>query len=214
MTRDVRYWDRMSGAPYYLVEKMATQKAFRHLLRTTLRLSPGDRVLDLGCGPGVHLDELRAAVSDSGHVLGIDYSPKMIARARRRVSAWPNVEIRQADATTLDLDPSSFDAVLASFSISATRNVPATVSAIHRVLRPGGRLFAPDMRLVPCGAGAPVLWGLGVIYRSVARWTGVDVLETVRNTFGEAEVVNPAGEPLASTPRFAPVVMITATKAL
>jgi ubiquinone/menaquinone biosynthesis C-methylase UbiE len=209
MTRDVRHWDRMSGAPYALVEKMSTQETFRRLIRTTLRLAPGDRVLDLGCGTGAYLDELRAAVGESGHVLAVDYSPKMVAKARARAAAWDNVEVRQADATTLDLEPESFDAVLASFSISATQDVPATVDGIHRVLRPGGRLFAPDMRLVP---GGPLSWGLGVVYRSVARWTGVDVLDTVRATFGAADIVNPDGVPLPTLPRLTPVVMITATK--
>lgn len=206
MTRDVRYWDRMSGTPYRLVEKVSRQETFRRLIGVTLRLSPGDRVLDLGCGTGAYLADLR---TEGGHVLGIDYSPKMIAKAHARAAAWDDVEVRQADATTLDLEPSSFDAVLASFSISATQDVPATIEGIHRVLRPGGRLFAPDMRLVP---GGPLIWGLGVIYRSVARWTGVDVLDTIRSTFGTAEVVNPDGVPLPAIPRFAPVVMITATK--
>lgn len=188
------------------------QKAYRHLIRAALRLSPGDRVLDLGCGPGTYLDELRAAVGPDGHVLGVDYSPKMIEKATARATAWPNVELSLADATSLDLPASSFDAVLASFSISATQNVPATVSAVHRVLRPGGRLFAPDMRLVSNGANTPLMWSLGVIYRSVARWTGVDVLDTIRTTFGNAEAVNKNGAPLPSLPSFAPVLMITATK--
>jgi ubiquinone/menaquinone biosynthesis C-methylase UbiE len=199
----------MSGGPYKLAEKMFTQETFRRLIHTTLRLSPGDRVLDLGCGTGAYLDELRTA---DGFVLGVDYSPKMITKARTRAAAWDDVEVRLADATTLDLPPASFDAVLASFSISATQDVPATVESIHRVLRPGGRLFAPDMRLVPGGLSTPLIWGLGVIYRSVARWTGVDVLDTVRTTFGAAEIVNPNGVPLPSTPTFAPVAMITATK--
>src|SRR5262245_37270934 len=134
MARDVRHWDRMSGTPYDLVERLSTQAVYRRLIRTTLRLTPGDRVLDLGCGPGTYLDALR---TDGGHVLGVDYSPKMVAKARTRAATWDDVEIRHADATTLDLAPASVDAVLASFSISATQDVPATVANIHRVLRPG-----------------------------------------------------------------------------
>lgn len=97
---------------------------------------------------------------------------------------------------------------LASCSINATQNVPTTVEAVHRVLRPGGRLFAPDIRLVYGGA---LIWGLGVIYRSLARWTGVDVLDTVRTTFGAADIVDPDGNPLPAPPRLAPVLLITAT---
>lgn len=212
MTRDVRHWNRVSGKPADMVEKLKSQQAFHHLIRTTLTLSPGDRVLDLGCGTGAYLPVLRAAVGDDGHVLAIDYSPAMVARATARAAAWDNVEVRQADATTVNLPPDTYDAVLASFSISATQDVPATVAAIHRTLRPGGRLFAPDMHLVPRGLGAPAIWAMRLAYRLVARWTGVDVFATIRTQFGAVAAVNAEGEPLSSLPRFAPVLMITATK--
>jgi ubiquinone/menaquinone biosynthesis C-methylase UbiE len=212
MTRDLRYWDLVSGKPAELVEKLPTHEAFHHLIRTTLRLRPGDRVLDLGCGTGMHLPALHDEVGPDGHVLAIDYSPKMVAKTATRAAGWDNVEVRHADATTVELEHDAYDAVLASFSISATQDVPATVANIHRALRQSGRLFAPDMHLVPRGLGAPVMWTLGLAYRLVARWTGVDVLDTVRTQFGEAAAVNGQGEPLPRLPAFAPVLMITATK--
>lgn len=208
MTRDVRTWDRVSGMPARLFERMPGHDDFRRLIRTTLDLNPGDRVLDLGCGTGTYLSELRDAVGPDGHVLGLDYSPKMVAKATARAAGWDNVDIRQADATTVDLGEGAYDAVLASFSISATQDVPATVANIHRALRPGGRLFAPDMHLVP----APLRWTLGLVYRAVARWTGVDVLATVRGTFGAATAVDGKGMPVPRVPAYMPVLMITAAK--
>lgn len=208
MTRDVRHWDRVSGTPSNLVERMSAQATYRQLIRTTLQLRPGDRVLDLGCGTGTYLPVLRDEVGQVGHVLGIDYSPKMFARATARVAGWDNVVVEHADATTADLGDNEYDAVLASFSISATQDVPATVANIHRALKPGGRLFAPDMHLV----SAPMRWTLGVVYRLVARWTGVDVYDTIRTTFGNATAVNGQGVPVTRTPAHMPVLMITATK--
>jgi hypothetical protein len=58
--------------------------------------------------------------------------------------------------------------------------------------------------------GEPV--GPGPAYRLIARWTGVDVLTTVRTEFGTAAPVNGQGDPLPRVPTFAPVLMITATK--
>jgi ubiquinone/menaquinone biosynthesis C-methylase UbiE len=213
MARDVRYWDRVSGRPMKLVEKLDSRGAFEHLIRTTLALRPGDRVLDLGCGTGVNLAALRHAVGEDGEVLGIDYSPKMVEKAKARAAQWDNVEVRQADATTVALDPDHYDAVLASFSISATQDVPAVVRTIHRTLRSGGRLFAPDMHLVPRGIGTPAILAIRLVYWVFAKWTGVDVLTTIRTEFGNATPVNGEGKPIQRMPAFAPVLMITAEKA-
>ncbi|OLF17008.1 class I SAM-dependent methyltransferase [Actinophytocola xanthii] len=212
MGRERTIWNWYGGMPVQAVEWFGTQREFLRLITTTLALRQGDRVVDLGCGGGLHLPALREAVGPHGHVLGLDFSPRMAAKAAARAAAWENVEVRQADMTTVELEPEAWDGALASFSISATRDVAGAVANIHRALRPGGRLFAPDMHLVARGLGAPVTAAFGLVYRLLAGWTGVDVLETVRARFGSAEVVNRSGVPLATLPSFAPVLMITATK--
>jgi ubiquinone/menaquinone biosynthesis C-methylase UbiE len=209
MSRDVRYWDKISGRPMTMVENLKSRPAFESLIRTTLQLRPGDRVLDIGCGTGGYLHVLREAVGEEGEVLALDYSPKMAEKAKARAAQWENVEVRQADATTVSLPTGHYDAALASFSISATQNVPATVANIHNALRDGGRLFAPDMHLV---ANTPLIWTIRLLYRATARWTGVDVLSTIRTQFGNAEPVTGEGKPLTTPPKFAPVLMITAQK--
>ena len=214
MTRDVRYWNRVSGRPYDVLERMMSPVMFGRLIVRALGLRPGDRVLDLGCGTGMNLPALREAIGGDGYLHAVDYSPGMVIKARARVDrhGWDNVTVEHGDATALELAPSGFDAVLASFSISATQDVPATVDNIHSVLRPGGRLFAADMRLVPQGFSAPVIWTLGRIYRLFARWTGVDVLDTVRTRFGETELVNGEGKRLTRLPPAAPIVLMVAGK--
>jgi ubiquinone/menaquinone biosynthesis C-methylase UbiE len=209
MSRDVRYWDRISGRPMTWAESFKSRPVFEELIRRTLRLRPGDRVLDVGCGTGGYLNVLREAVGPEGEVLALDYSPKMAEKAKARAEQWPNVEVRHADATTVDLPANHYDAALASFSISATQDVQATVTNIHKALRQGGRLFAPDMHLT---GGGPVIWTFRLAYKAMARWTGVDVLRAIHTTFGNAQPVTGEGEPLTELPKFAPVLMITAQK--
>lgn len=216
MSRDLKHWNRVSGRSSDLVERLPTQPKFEQLVVKALELKPGDGVLDLGCGTGAHLRAIRDAVGPEGHVLAVDYSPKMVARTRQRVAqhGWDNVNVLRGDATNLELTAGGFDAVLASWSLSATQDVPAAVNTAYTALRPGGRLFAPDLRLVPRGLTAPVTWLLGQIYRLVARWTGVDVLESVRARFGSAGLVNGDGEPLDvdEPPSWAPIVLVVAEK--
>lgn len=209
MSRDVRTWDRISGRPMKMAENFKSRPVFEELIRRTLKLRPGDRVLDVGCGTGGYLHVLREAVGPEGEVLALDYSPKMAEKAKARAAQWNNVKVLHADATTVDLEAGHYDAALASFSISATQNVEATVRNIHNALREGGRLFAPDMHLT---GGGPLIWTFRLVYKAMARWTGVDVLETIHNTFGNAQPVTGEGDPLEELPKFAPVLMITAQK--
>ncbi|SDI06500.1 Methyltransferase domain-containing protein [Actinokineospora alba] len=175
---------------------------FVSLVRDSLELSEGDRVLDLGCGAGPDLPILREAVGPGGYVLAIDHSAEMVARAAEMVRkhGWDNVEVRQGDATTLAV--SGFDAVLAAFSVSATPDVPAALANARAALRPGGRLFVIDMRLADDTRLNRVL---GWIYRRAAGWSGVDVLETARGEFQQVRTPD-------RLPSWPPIVAFTAIR--
>jgi len=69
-----------------------------------LGLSPGDTVLDLGCGTGLNFGRLADAVGPGGTVIGLDRSPAMLRMARRRVDSngWRTVRLVEADATRFD----------------------------------------------------------------------------------------------------------------
>ena len=79
-----------------------------------LALAEGARVLDLGCGTGLSLPLLRAAVGAGGAVYGVDLSPHMLATARRRSSeaGWTNVHLIEADAEDFQLPADGRAAVL------------------------------------------------------------------------------------------------------
>jgi ubiquinone/menaquinone biosynthesis C-methylase UbiE len=182
-------WDLLSSQDESAFARM--EAPVRQLAAEHLGLRPGWAVLDAGCGSGGNLDVLRNGVGVEGRVIGVDFSPKMLRRARERIEAngWTNVEVGGGDLTAGRLDPGAFDAALATFAFSATSNVKAAVENVHQALRPGGRLFVCDLRLAPAGRAKAIIWLAGNCYRWIAGWTGSDVLNQLRATFETVEVI-------------------------
>jgi arsenite methyltransferase len=117
----------------------------RRLVREALAAAPGERVLDVGCGPGFHLVELAEQVGPTGAVTGIDASPQTLALARRRTQGRGNVTLHQADATALPVPDAGFDAALSVQVLEYVADPDAALAELHRALRPGGRLVVWDV---------------------------------------------------------------------
>jgi ubiquinone/menaquinone biosynthesis C-methylase UbiE len=117
----------------------------RSLVREAIGARPGERILDVGCGPGFYVAELLEHVGPRGALVGVDPSAHMLAVAARRCAAHANVEFHEAPATALPVDDVSFDA---AFSVQVLEYVEDTATAlreIHRALRPGGRVVIWDV---------------------------------------------------------------------
>jgi ubiquinone/menaquinone biosynthesis C-methylase UbiE len=106
-----------------------------------LALRPGERVLDVGCGPGFLTAEIAAEVGASGLVRAVDNSDAMVGLARARCEKLPAVEIAPGDATRLDFPADAFDAAVSVQVHEYVKDVGAGLRELHRVLRPGGRLL-------------------------------------------------------------------------
>jgi arsenite methyltransferase len=104
-----------------------------------LELRPGERVLDIGSGPGLLAYEMGVAVGKTGHVSGIDISNSMLALATRRCGALPWVDFRFGDATTLPYADGDFDAAVATQVYNYVDDLSTAFRELYRVLRPGGR---------------------------------------------------------------------------
>ena len=108
---------------------------------------PGDRVLDVGCGPGFLTRLAADAVGPGGTAHGIDPSPSVIAYARQ-ATVEANCSFDLGVAENLDAPDGTFDVVLSCLMI---HHLPAdlrpqALAEIFRVLRPGGRLLVADFR--------------------------------------------------------------------
>ena len=117
----------------------------------TLGVRPGDRVLEIGCGHGVAVTLICERLGDSGEVLAIDRSAKMIEMASRRNAAHVAAGRARFAAASLheaDLGGARFDKVLAVHVPVFSRGDPARELAIIREhLAPGGRLHLVDQPL-------------------------------------------------------------------
>ncbi|WP_394841720.1 methyltransferase domain-containing protein [Pendulispora brunnea] len=100
-----------------------------------LAAKPGERVLDVGCGTGDHVAELRARGVDA---VGVDASPDMIARARAK---YTDADLRVADARSLGFE-GEFDAVVSNAALHWVHEADAAAQSIAAALKAGGRFVA------------------------------------------------------------------------
>ena len=96
---------------------------------------PGDRVLDAACGTGdLAIADLKAG---AGKVTGLDFSERMLERARRKST---RIEWVQGDMLALPFADGTFDAATVGFGVRNVADLPLALTELRRVLRPGGRL--------------------------------------------------------------------------
>ena len=103
---------------------------------------PGERILDIGCGPGTTVLELAKRVGPGGHVLGADVSEPSVARARERIAAagLRHAEVIVADASVHPFSPDSFELTFSRFGIMFFSDPVAAFESVRRAMKPGGRL--------------------------------------------------------------------------
>jgi ubiquinone/menaquinone biosynthesis C-methylase UbiE len=117
----------------------------RRLVREALAARPGERILDVGCGPGFYTKELLDEVGDGGHVTAIDASPDMLAAARKRTEGHANVDFHQGDATKLPVEDERFDGAVCVQVLEYVPDATAALAEILRALKPGGRAVVWDI---------------------------------------------------------------------
>jgi SAM-dependent methyltransferase len=112
----------------------------RAALLELLTVRAGQRVLDLGCGPGTLTAPLAAAAGPKGLTLGVDLTLGMLLLARAAAPPW--ARLARMDMQRLALASGAFDAVAAGHALPFCADLPAVLAEVRRVLVPGGRLVA------------------------------------------------------------------------
>lgn len=135
--RNARFYDILERPTHRLREKAVQQ----------LALKPGDAVLDFGCGTGLSFELLEQVIGPQGHIVGVELSPEMIAKAQEKMAqhGWRNVSLIEANADEVELQPESVDAVLCFCTHDIMKSRRALERAV-KALRTGGCLVAAGVK--------------------------------------------------------------------
>ena len=160
-------------------------------------LRPGERVLDLGSGSGTDAFAAAHLVGPSGRVVGVDFTPEQLAKARR-LAAAPGldrlVEFWEGRIEMLPMADAAFDCVISNGVINLSADKARVFAEVARVLRPGGRLAVADIvtekQLTDTIIGNAELWAACVggaaqedTYRALIESAGLVVRQVRRNDY-------------------------------
>ena len=114
------------------------------------QIKAGDTVVDLGSGAGNDAFVARSIVGETGKVIGIDFTDKMIEKARANAKAlnFTNVEFRQGDIENMPLAGNSADVVVSNCVLNLVPDKKLAFAETFRVLKKGGHFSVSDIVLV------------------------------------------------------------------
>ena len=165
--RDQReYWNGITGERW-VKNQPTMDRAIRPFGRAAmdrLRLTPGEHVLDVGCGSGDTVLELAERLGPTGKVVGADISRPMLDHARVRTANIPGIRLLEADVSTHAFDE-PFDAIFSRFGVMFFAQPVPAFAHLRRALASGGRLAfvcwqnldANPWSALPLAAARPVL---------------------------------------------------------
>ena len=114
------------------------------------RIKSGDTVIDLGSGAGNDCFIARHETGETGKVIGIDFTPAMIEKARINANklGFNNVEFRQGDIEQIPVIGNLADVVVSNCVLNLVPDKPAVINEIFRVLKTGGHFSISDIVLI------------------------------------------------------------------
>ena len=144
-----------------------------------LNIRPGDRAIDIGCGPHGILDLLSERVGPNGKVVGLERSESTVELARRFIAEHNllNVEVVQADAKATGLPRASFDLVHARLVLVNVPEPQRVVEEMIALARPGGVVASheADWGAFLCDPPSPAWDRLRQVFEAYSRNNGIDL---------------------------------------
>jgi len=141
---DVLRYDEAATRRLLAIYETPDVAAQREAFVRALALQPGERVLDVGAGPGLLAALIADTVGPGGLVCGVDISAPLLAAARSQCAGRPQLRFAEGDATRLPADDAAFDVAISTQVLEYVADVDAALAEMQRVLRPGGRAVIVD----------------------------------------------------------------------
>ena len=145
------------------------------------RMKEGDTVIDLGSGAGNDAFIARSVVGEKGKVIGIDFTEKMIAKARLNADklGYNNVEFRQGDIEDMPVGGNMADVIVSNCVLNLVPDKEKAFTEMYRVLKPGGHFSVSDIVLLgelPEGLKQDAQMYAGCISGAIQKRTYLDII--------------------------------------
>ena len=146
-------------------------------------IKSGDTVIDLGSGAGNDCFVARSETGETGKVIGIDFTPAMVekARANAETLGFNNVEFRQGDIEKMPVTSNVADVIVSNCVLNLVPNKDGVFKEIYRVLKPGGHFSISDVVLIgdlPEALRSAAEMYAGCVSGAVARDVYLDLIKT------------------------------------
>lgn len=149
-------------------EELAPFEPLRRQAVAWLNLQPGQTVLDLGCGTGLSLGLLQQAVGPTGHVVGVEQCPEMLARARQRLEAQ---RLRGVTLLNTPVEAAPLEGLADAALFHFTHDIVLSAQALAQVmrhLRPGATVVATGLQWAPPWAWMANAWVMSAAWYSIS----------------------------------------------
>jgi ubiquinone/menaquinone biosynthesis C-methylase UbiE len=138
------HWKEIEDERVQRYEQMFQWRDGQRALLAQAEIGPGQRVLDLGAGPGFFATGLAQLVSPGGRVDGVDINRRFVADARTRAAGRDDLAFHHVEDHRLPFPDATFDRVICKNVLEYVPDLDATLQEVRRVLKPGGRVHVID----------------------------------------------------------------------